>query len=126
MSKKKVAATKAKATARATNKADKDNNEVECVCGLCCEPVKDEEDEGLYCDGACARWFHHYCTGVTVPQFERLSNSSSPFFCYACFQEEHRAKVSSLEDKVAVLTAELHEVKTMLQDCQEAKLHSWS
>ena len=37
---------KAAAKARATTEADKNDGEVECVCGLCCEPVKDEEDEG--------------------------------------------------------------------------------
>ena len=62
--------------------------------GLCCEAVKDEEDQGLYYEGTCTQWFHRYCAGVTVPQFERLSNSSSPFLFYACFQE-HGAKSKS-------------------------------
>ena len=39
------------------NEADKNNGEVECICGLCCEPVKDEEDKELYCEGACASGF---------------------------------------------------------------------
>ena len=120
-------ASKKKAIAtRTASDAEKDR-EVDCNCGLCCEPVKDEEDDGLYCEGTCAQWFHRYCAGVTVPQFKRLSNSSSPFLCYACFQEEHRAKVSSLEEKVAALTAELIEVKTTLESSRrEAASHSWT
>ena len=82
--KKKVAVTKARTAANEealSNKSDKNNGELECICGLCCEPVKDKEDKGLYCEGACAQWFHCYCTRVTVPQFKRLSNSSSPLPC---------------------------------------------
>ena len=52
------------------------SNEEDCNCSLCCEPVK---DDGLCCEGACAQWFHRYYAGVTVPQFERPSSSSSPF-----------------------------------------------
>ena len=122
----KVGTASGKAAAKAKNTSDSGNEE-NCNCGLCCEPVKDDEDDGLYCEGACAQWFHRYCAGVTVPQFERLSSSSSPFLCYACFQEEQRAKVSSLEDKVASLTAELSELKTVLESHQEAsELQSWS
>ena len=29
------------------------SNEEDCNCGVCCEPVKDYEDDGLYCEGAC-------------------------------------------------------------------------
>ena len=114
------------AKARVASETDKRNAVVECNCGLCYEAVKDEEDEGLYCEGTCAQWFHRYCAGVTAPQFERLSNSSSPFLCYACFQEEHRTKVLSLEDKVAALTTQLCEIKTILEGRRELQLQSWT
>ena len=80
--------------AKEVSEVDKNNSEIKCICGLCCEVEKDKEDEGIYCKGTYAQWFHCYCAGVTVPQteFEWLLNSSSPFLCYACFQEEHRLK----------------------------------
>ena len=122
----KAGAASGKTAAKVKNTSDSGNEE-DCNCVLCCEPVKDDEDDGLYCEGACAQWFHRYCAGVTVPQFERLSSSSSPFLCYACFQEEQRAKVSSLEDKVAALTAELSELKTVLESRRETgESQSWS
>ena len=31
-----------------------ESNDESSLCGLCCEPVKDEEDDGLYCEGSCA------------------------------------------------------------------------
>ena len=103
-----------------------ESNDESSLCGLCCEPVKDEEDDGLYCEGSCAQWFHCYCAGVTVPQFEWLSNSSTPFLCYACFQEENRAKVLSLEEKVAALTIELTELKTVLDGHRKAESNTWT
>lgn len=86
-------------------------------CGLCCEAVKDDEDESLiFCEGPCGQWFHRYCAGVTTTQFEQLSNSEEPFFCYACFQRAYRAKVASLEDKITSLIAELEELKGAHRD----------
>ena len=72
------------------------SNENDEVCGLCCESVKDEEDEALFCEGPCAQWFHRYCAEVTATQFQLLSNSPEPFLCYACFQQAHKTKVRPL------------------------------
>ena len=59
----KVGAANGKAPAKVKNTSW---NDEDCNCGLCCEPVKDDENDGLYCEGACAQWFHRYCAGVTV------------------------------------------------------------
>ena len=61
-----------------------------------------------------------------MPQFERLSNSSMPFLCYACFQEDNRAKVLSLEEKVAALTIELTDLKTVLDGRRKAESNTWT
>ena len=95
----------------------------ETSCGLCCKVVKDEDNESLIlCEGLCGQWFHRYCAGVTTIQFEQLSNSEEPFFCYACFQQAYRAKVASLEDKITSLVVELEELKGAYRD-RERKLN---
>ena len=113
---------------RAAKTRDSETSDSVEGCGLCCESVKDEEDEALFCEGPCAQWFHRYCAGVTATQFQLLSNSPETFLCYACFQQAHRAKVSSLEEKVASLTAEIVEIKSALErlDSASSENASWS
>ena len=121
----KVSSTTKKRAAKTKDSEASDSVE---VCGLCRESIKDEEDEALFCEGPCAQWFHRYCAGVTATQFQLLSNSPEPFFCYACFQQAHRTKVSSLEEKVAALTAEIVEIKRALErlDSASSENASWS
>ena len=57
---------------------------------------------------------------LCVMQFQLLSNSCKPFLCYVCFQQAHWTKVSSLEKKVAELTAEIIEIKTALERLNSA------
>ena len=89
----------------------------ETSCGLCCKAIKDEESESLIlCEGPCGQWFHRYCAGVTTMKFEQLSKSEETFFCYACFQQAYREKVSILEDRITSLIVELEEhIKTSVK-----------
>ena len=48
-------------------------------CDLCLANIV--KDEALQCEGACQRWFHRYCAGVSQIHFKTLTTSDSPFVC---------------------------------------------
>lgn len=57
------------------------------TCPLCMSPVLDGDD-GLGCEGKCARWFHAACLGIDHHEYlfiKRLS-SNIKFLCSSCYQ----------------------------------------
>ena len=50
-------------------------------CGTCSNKV---EDNGNFCEGECARWFHPSCGKLSQDEYKRLSVSSDPWSCELC------------------------------------------
>ena len=81
------------------------------LCCVCCKAVEDGKDEALLCEGQCQKWLHRYCAGVTVNQYEQLSLSDQPFFCFACCQVQHRQLITELRGEVEALRLEVSQLK---------------
>ena len=87
-------------------------------CDLCCEPIVDEKEDALQCEGSCQLWMHRYCAGVTQSHFKVLASGSNPFVCLHCLQETHLAAVVQLQDEIAVLKAEVTELRAnSIENC---------
>ena len=71
-----------------------------CTCDLCCKPIIEGKEEALECEGECGKWYHRYCTGISMTHFKRLSTTTSPFVCFPCNQLVQEAKVSQLLSEV--------------------------
>ena len=89
-------------------------------CSLCSSYIVDGEEDALFCEGECNGWMHRYCAGVPLKYFERLSSSSSPFFCYACAQRRHEQDTADLKEKVNAMAMELEELRRSLQDSAQS------
>ena len=84
-------------------------------CAVCCQKVTKGEDEALFCEGKCQKWFHRYCAGVSVAHFQDLSTASAPFLCVMCYQESHGVVLEELRATVTALTDEVKELRAALQ-----------
>ena len=89
-------------------------------CSLCSSYIVDGEEDALFCEGECNGWMHRYCAGVPLKYFERLSSSSSAFFCYACAQRRHEQDTADLKKKVNAMAMELEELRRSLQDSTQS------
>ena len=49
-------------------------------CTVCCQKVKEKTKLCSACEVKCQKWFHCYCAGVSVAQFQDLS--TAPTLCY--------------------------------------------
>ena len=96
----------------------------QAVCTMCSENIEEASgecagQEALFCEGACQRWLHRWCAGVSSEQFERLVESSEPFFCSVCSYQEQQKTIRELQGNVRALNAELLSLKatvaTLLQ-----------
>lgn len=55
-------------------------------CGLCGEEVKDE-DEGVYCESGCEKWFHRQCAGMSKLAYDLLTREdTAEWVCDDCVE----------------------------------------
>lgn len=67
------------AAVASTSSAGTDEVAVNAVkCAVCDQKVVEGKDQALLCEGLCNGWFHRYCAGVSLANFESLSSSSTP------------------------------------------------
>eukprot|EP01022_Parablepharisma_sp_SALTPOND_P013266 TRINITY_DN1761_c0_g1_i1.p1 TRINITY_DN1761_c0_g1~~TRINITY_DN1761_c0_g1_i1.p1 ORF type:complete len:847 (+),score=109.36 TRINITY_DN1761_c0_g1_i1:7212-9752(+) len=67
-------------------KEDKGKNEEEEAC-MVCNREYEEGDKMIECDGACKRWYHIECVGVSQEEFDRLSKDKRGVWkCNYCLQ----------------------------------------
>ena len=85
-------------------------------CDLCAAAVVDGKDEALQCEGACQKWYHRYCAGISLSHFTKLANSAKPFVCTTCCQDMQQAVVCQLQAEVASLKAEVRELRAVLEE----------
>lgn len=46
-----------------------------------------DEDEGIYCESGCERWFHRTCVGLTKVAFQLLNNEDyAEWACDQCIE----------------------------------------
>ena len=49
---------------------------------LVCEPGEETDGyESLFCEGDCQGWIHRVCYGITCLGYDKLGESTNPFFC---------------------------------------------
>ncbi len=69
------------------NTSDSDSvtvtDEIE-VCPVCNVLVED----GVFCEGSCATWFHPKCVKITSRKFKQLTLSRQEWYCNACAKIE--------------------------------------
>ena len=83
---------------------------VKTICDICCNEVIETESntEGaLFCEGACQKWVHRSCAGVTRYHFEKLSKSDDPWYCPCCTVVSQNKQIDTLKFKIESLMAEL-------------------
>ena len=77
------------------------------TCPICCETIVDaaenvEGQEALFCEGACQKWLHRWCTGVHKDSYAVLTSSEEPFVCPLCSLAEHCRLIKSLVETSSV------------------------
>ena len=80
---------------------------VEESCCICCHPISIGKDEALFCSGACQKWLHRYCASVSECCYKAISDSSTLFICYGCYQECQQEHITELTNTVEDLNLEI-------------------
>ena len=80
-------------------------------CCICCQSVKPDKDEVLFCTGGCQQWLHRYCASVSVDGYKSMKSDNSPFLCFCCYRSRKEEQLSTLEKTVQELKAELSELR---------------
>ena len=80
-------------------------------CCICCQSVKPDKDEVLFCTGGCQQWLHRYCASVSVDGYKSMKSDNSPFLCFCCYRSRKEEQLSTLEKTVLELKAELSELR---------------
>lgn len=108
-----ASAPSSEASANASTPKATDNED----CTLCCQPIIEDEEEALLCegDGCCNRWMHRYCAGVSIKHYGSLEKSPLPFSCSICVQLRQAAEIDEMKSTIAALTAEVNELRAALQ-----------
>ena len=88
-------------------------------CAICLKVIMDRSDEQegedvVFCDGACQRWIHRTCVGLTDPAFDSISQTDDQFLCYQCFVISHTSEIKDLRNTIAALTKEMATLRAML------------
>lgn len=89
-------------------------------CPICVKAVLDSED-GVICDGDCARWFHRDCLKMPKSEYQRLSGDSR--IKWTCNRTDCLKNVSdSISGKLDTIIATLQSLatKTELADGLDA------
>ena len=91
------------------------------VCSLCCRAIIERKEDALLCEGeqSCNRWMHRYCAGVSVEHYKALDQSPLPFNCSLCVQNKQATLINDLKNSIAVLTAEVAELRAALAAQQQ-------
>ena len=58
--------------------------ESECICPVCKIVIIDSSDNSIFCDGDCKQWLHRCCAKLSWTAFEKLGDSTEPFYCPRC------------------------------------------
>ena len=100
---------------------------------LCCQKVVEGKDEVVFCGaGECRGWFHRYCAGVSLAQYESLqaqpqaSGALVPFLCPMCMQQAHKEEVKELQDIIVTLREELAQLQDAVKSRQPANVQKKS
>ena len=57
-------------------------------CGTCGLEVGDE-DEGIYCESGCEKWYHRQCVGMTSFAYDLLTaEDNAEWACDSCIAAE--------------------------------------
>ena len=85
-------------------------------CPVCEDTIREAKGRGkgldaVFCDGSCHAWLHRHCAGLSRARFEALANSEEAFLCPTCQREGQQETITLLKDEVAVLHAELLQLK---------------
>ena len=83
-------------------------------CGICLNDIVDQSEksdgeDSVFCEGACQKWLHRTCVGLSDATFEviRKTNDNCKFYCYQCFVTSHEKQTKELHDSIALLTRQL-------------------
>ncbi|XP_064394790.1 PHD finger protein 10-like [Halichondria panicea] len=56
-----------------------------CYCPVCYKVYKDDHtDSPMVCCDSCDRWIHTGCDGISVQEYEKLSEENSNYMCIKC------------------------------------------
>ena len=63
-----------------------DDDSVTQECDACpmCKEIVEEDQDGLFCDGPCATWFHRKCVNMTPKNYRLLGLTRKKWFCSSC------------------------------------------
>ena len=57
-------------------------------CGICHEEVKDE-DEGIFCESGCEKWYHRQCAGMSKLAYDLLTREdTAEWACDTCIHSK--------------------------------------
>ena len=120
-----------------SKKGDKSKNSVPprkndhgSECAICLNAIVDRSaevdgEDSIFCDGACQRWLHRTCAGLTDPAFDTIRNQSDEkFYCYQCFVALHFLQMKELRDSIDHLTKEVSSLKSQLSQAGIPASHS--
>ena len=85
-------------------------------CGVCVQAINDGKDEALFCEGDCSSWYHRYCAGVSVVNFQTLCASPKPFFCSECSTLRYNTELADLKCTISSLKDEVAQLKRALEE----------
>ena len=80
-------------------------------CCICCQSLKPDKDEALFCSGDCQQWLHRYCASVSVDCYKTMKSDNCPFLCFGCYRSRKEAQLSTLENAIQDLKAEVSELR---------------
>ena len=77
-------------------------------CGICLNDIvdqseKSEGEDSVFCEGACQKWLHHTCAGLSDAAFEVILKSNDKFYCYQCFVTSHGKQMKELQESQSML-----------------------
>ena len=84
----------------------------------------EDRDEVPFCGGKCCGWFHCYCTGTSLAQYEaiqaqvRSTDEPALFFCLLCTKHVHREEVKELRSTIAALKKEVDQLRDAVKRCK--------
>ena len=104
---------KTKRAANTSSSSSMAEAEPQLTCDGCTDTITKEE--ALNCT-ICKVWLHCYCAGVPRSRFAAIS---STFICIPCSLSLNNTVVTELRSEIAVLKAEMGELKTALDSANK-------
>ncbi|XP_050308313.1 uncharacterized protein LOC126744796 [Anthonomus grandis grandis] len=93
--------------------SDDEDTEIIC-CKKCKRDVQDNED-GIFCEGACRSWYHYLCVGITGSQYKKITKDLADIVIWMC--QTCKAKLREImiikkqDNKLDHLTEKLHHMQ---------------